>query len=99
MPFFKYVLLAILGSAGATPGGTAGSPLTRTLSADAVTQPSGGTESLLGQATGGSTDKQAGTGRKGRHHVEARRQHRKGHRHDKVLTTGGKKGARNSRIE
>jgi hypothetical protein len=96
MPFFKYVLLAILGSAGATPGGTPGGPLTRTLSADAVTQPSGGTEGLLAQATGGSTDKHAGTGRKSRHHVEARRQHRKGHRHDKVI---GKKGAKNSHIE
>ena len=89
MPFFKYVLVAILGSAGAaTPGATPGSApatLPRTIPADAVSQPSGGTAELSGQATGGSTDKQAGTGRKGRSHL-ARRHHRKGHKHDKVIT-------------
>ena len=80
MPIIEYMLLALLGSASAaTPAGTPAGPLTRTLTADAVTQPSGGTEDLLGQATGGSPGKQAGPGKKGRH-VEARRHHRRGHR-------------------
>jgi hypothetical protein len=82
MAFFEYILVALLGSASATPGGTPG----RTLTADAVTQPSGGAEGLLGQATGGSTDKHAGTGRKPgyrrgywqRHYAHGRRHH-KGH--------------------
>ena len=91
MAFLEYMLVALLGSAGAAaPGGTPGEPSTRTFTADAVTQPSGGTEGLLGQATGGSTDKQAGTGRKGRVHLEARRHHRRGHRHGKVITSGKK---------
>jgi hypothetical protein len=92
MSFFKYALVALLGSAGAaTPGATPGSPSMRTVPADAVSQPSGGTGESLGQATGGSTDKHAGTGRKGRSHLEARRRHhRRGHRHSK-LTSGGKK--------
>jgi hypothetical protein len=91
MAFLEYMLLALLGSAGvAAPGATSGVPLTRTFTADAVTQPSGGAEGLLGQATGGSTDKQAGTGRKGRHHLEARRRHRRGHRHGKVYESGKK---------
>ena len=99
MAFFQYVLLALLGSAGAaTPGVTPADPSTRTVNADAISQPRGGTAAegdfnegigLLGQATGGSTDRQAGTGRKGRRHVEARRRHRR-HRHRRV-TTGGKK--------
>ena len=46
MPFLEYILLALLGTAGAaTPGG----PVTDTFTADALTQPSGGTEGLLGQ--------------------------------------------------
>jgi hypothetical protein len=92
MAFLEYMLLALLGSAGAAaPGGTPGGSLTRTFTADAVTQPSGGTEGLIVQATGGSTDKQAGTGRKGRRHTEARRRHhRRGHRHGKVYESGKK---------
>ena len=91
MPLLEYVLLALLGSVGtATPGATLGGAPARTLTADAITQPSGGTEALLGQATGGSTDRHAGTGRKSVHHTAARRHYRRGHRHAKV-TTGGKK--------
>jgi hypothetical protein len=79
MPFLEYVLIALLGSAGAAvPGGTPGGASTRILTADIVTQPGGGTEGLPGQATGGSSDKQAGTGRKGRHRTHYRRG--KGHR-------------------
>lgn len=86
MQFLEYMLLALLGSAGAaTPGGTPGSPSMRTIPADAVSQPSGGTGELPGQATGGSSDKQAGTGRKGVRHA-ARKHYRKGHRHTKVIT-------------
>jgi hypothetical protein len=89
MPIVEYMLLALLGSASAaTPGGTPAGPLTRTLTADAVTQPCGGTEGLLGQATGGSSGKRSGSGG----HVgggsgagkvrtaAARRHHRRGHR-------------------
>jgi hypothetical protein len=93
MPFFKYVLLAILGSAGAAaPAVTPGEPSPRTLTAEAITQPTGGTEGLFGQATGGSPGKQAGTGRKGRVHTRSRRGHRRHHRTDKdpKLDTGKK---------
>jgi|GEM_PF-7105974 len=81
MPIVEYLLLALLGSvSAATPAG----PLTRTLTADSVAQPNGGTEGLLGQATGGTT------GRKGRRHLEARRHHQRGHRRGKVIGTGSK---------
>jgi hypothetical protein len=81
MAFLEYILVVLLGSAGtANPGATP----TWAFTADAVTQPSGGTEGVLVQATGGSPGKQAGTGRKGRSH--ARRHHRTGHRRTK---TGG----------
>ena len=91
MPFFEYVLIALLGSTGAvTTSESPESPSMRTLTADIVTQPGGGTEGLLGQATGGSTDRHAGTGRKGRHRSAARKHYRRGHRHTKVIT-GGKK--------
>ena len=84
MPIIEYMLLALLGSASAaTPGGTPAGPLTRTLTADAVIQPNGGTEGLLGQATGGTT------GRKGRRQLEVRR-HQRGHRRGKVFGTGSK---------
>ena len=92
MAFLEYMLLALLGSASATPGVASGTPSTRTFTADAVTQPSGGTEGLLGQKKPGE-DKEAGTGRKGRSH--ARRHHRKGHRHGKVYESG-KKATRNA---
>ena len=79
MPFVEYMLLAILGSAGAAaPGATPGGPSTRTFTADAITQPIGGTEgegyfnagiSLLAQAGGGTT------GKKPAHHLESRRHH------------------------
>jgi hypothetical protein len=52
-PLFEYVLLALLGSAGAVS--PVGAP-TRTFTADAVTQPSGGAEGLPGQAPGGDPD-------------------------------------------
>ena len=89
MPVFEYVLVAFLGAAGATSAETPGGSSMRTLTADIVTQPSGGTEGLLGQATSGSPGRQAGTGRKGRRHVEARRRHRR-HRHTRVNTIGKK---------
>jgi hypothetical protein len=78
MPIIEYMLLAFLGTAGAaTPGGTPGGPLTRTFTANAVTQPNGGTAGLLGQA-GGSTGGQerAETGKKGRSHLKASRHQR-----------------------
>jgi hypothetical protein len=83
MAIFEYVLVALLGSASAaTPGGTPAG----TFTADAVTQPSGGAEGLLGEATGGNADKHAGTGRKPRYrrgywqrHYAQGRRHHKGH--------------------
>jgi hypothetical protein len=75
MRFIEYILVAVLGSSGIAAAGTPGGPSTRTITADAVTQ-----------ATGGSPGKQTGTGRKGRSH--ARRHHRRGHR--KVYTEGKK---------
>lgn len=86
MPIFEYVLVALLGSAGAVtaveePTGTS----MRTLTADIVIQPGGGS-----QATGGSPGKQSGTGRKGRRHSLARRRYHKGRRHSKVTTEGKK---------
>jgi hypothetical protein len=87
MPVFEYVLVALLGAAGAaTPAEMPGGSSMRTLTADIVTQPNGGAEGLLGQATGGSPGKQAGTGRKGRRHT---RRHRR-RRHTKVTETGKK---------
>jgi hypothetical protein len=71
MPVLEYMLLALVGLAGAAGPGTP----TRTFTADAATRRSGGTEVLLGQATGGTTGKPASTGRK------RRRRHRKGLRH------------------
>ena len=61
MAFLEYMLLALLGTVGTASPETP----TRALAADAVTQPGGGTEGVLGQATGGSRGKQAGTGKKG----------------------------------
>jgi hypothetical protein len=50
MRFFEYVLVALLGSAGAAvPGVTQGDASMRTLTADIVTQPSGTTEGVLAQ--------------------------------------------------
>jgi hypothetical protein len=97
MAFLEYMLAALLGTAGvASAGGTPGGSLTRSFTADAVTQPDGGTEGLLGQDTGGTTSKTTrGThpfwrpGYYGRHHAQARRSH-KGGTHRK-LTTSGKK--------
>jgi hypothetical protein len=74
MRFIEYILVTVLGSSGvaAAEPPSAGA---RTITADAVTQPAGGgAEGILGQATGGSPGKQAGTGRKGR--VHSRRGHR-----------------------
>jgi|HubBroStandDraft_6_1064221.scaffolds.fasta_scaffold34001_3 hypothetical protein len=71
MPVFEYVLLALLGSAGAaTPPGTTEGPLARTFTVDAVTQPSGGAEGegLSGQRY--DKGKGAGTGRKDRSLVD-----------------------------
>jgi hypothetical protein len=88
MAFLEYMLLTLLGSAGAASPGTPA----RTFTADALTQPSGGTEGLLGQAPGGDPDRPhnvAGTGRKGRYHLEAGRHHRRSHRRGKIATTGG----------
>jgi hypothetical protein len=97
MAFLEYMLLALLGSASATPAGTP----TRTFTADALTQPSGGTEGLIGQDTPpkkSSRHREARrhhrrgapiaayqTGGAGHHSLEARRQH-KGHRHGKELS-------------
>ena len=114
MPIIEYMLLALLGTAGAAaPGGIPSRLSTRTLDVDVVTQPKGGTAGLPGQDTGGDKDKQAGTGRRDRSHLkarrhqrssitlnpqplpprkiphlEARRHHRRGHRHTKVTGAG-----------
>ena len=98
MAFLEYMLLALLGSAGATPAGT---PVL-TVTADAVTQPSGGTGcegiGLVGQVLKGSREN---VDKKGRHQVEARRR-RRGHKQRKVTgspskvssSTGGKGGVK-----
>jgi hypothetical protein len=96
MPFFEYMLLAILGSApAAIPGATP----ERTITADAVTQPTGGTPvdvnagiGLLGQDTGGSTDAGTGkkptTGKKPIEHTRSARHHRSPHKGKEVRGTG-----------
>jgi hypothetical protein len=88
MPLLEYMLLAILGSATpAIPGATTA----RTITADAVTQPSGGTTGdlttgigLLRQDTGGSTDAGTGkkptTGKKPIEHTRSARHHRNPHK-------------------
>ena len=91
MPFLEYMLLAFLGSAPATiVGGTpSGATPARTLTAEALTQPGGGTErdlnaglALVGQDTGGSTDRRKpGTGKKPLEHTRSARHHRRGHSH------------------
>lgn len=80
MPFFEYVLVALLGSAGAAvPTVTPGDASMRTLTADIVTQPSGGTEG----ATGGTT--KIATGNKSRKHYRRgtgnRKHYHRRHRH------------------
>jgi hypothetical protein len=87
MALLEYMLLALLGSAGAaTPGG----PVTRTFTADSVTQPSGGTEcegiGLVGQVIKGSREN---VDKKGRHQVEARRR-RRAHKQRKVTDSPSK---------
>jgi hypothetical protein len=99
MPFIEYILLAILGSSPAAA--TGGSP--RNFSADSITQPSGGVEesldfnsgiAMLGQDTGGSTDRAVPTtGKKPIHHESAR--HHRTHK-GKVIKTHKGKEARNS---
>ena len=95
MPFFEYMLLAVLGSApAAIPGGTPA----RTITADSVTQPSGGTVSdlsagiaFVGQDTGGdkgSSKVKPETGKKPLEHARSARHHRRGHRHGKVIKGG-----------
>src|SRR5260370_40670060 len=80
MPFLEYMSLALLGSAGAgSPGGTPAGPF----AADAVTQPSGGTEGqgdfnagigLIGQDTGGCKAgiRRTGKGDYNHGHMDAR---------------------------
>ena len=87
MPIFEYVLAALIGVTGAATLPEAGSSSVRTLTAEVISQPVGGTEGLVGQATGGSPGRQAGTGTRGRHHRT--RRHRR-HRHTKVNETGKK---------
>jgi hypothetical protein len=91
MAFLEYMLLALLGSAGTFSPGEAPA---RTFTADAVTQPGGGTEGLLGQKKG--TAKSSGSSENpteqrvprsaSRRRAEVRRNHRNVHRHTK---TGG----------
>lgn len=83
MPFFEYMLLAVLGSAA--PVVTPGSAATPTLGADAIVQPTGGAVGeggfnsgtrLFGQ-TGGGTPGRAHKG--GKHYSKThRRHHRRG---------------------
>ena len=83
MPFLEYALLALLGSAGAAgPGEAPNGPSTRILTADTVSQPSGGT-GFVGQKKPRYHEKVTKTGR--RH-----RRHRRGHR-PKLAADSGKK--------
>jgi len=96
MAFLEYMLLALLGSAGATPAGPA-----RTFTAGAITQPDGGTDGqgdinagmdLIGQDTGGCKTGARPTGGKGEYnhghmsHTRTARHHRRGHTHGKTTT-------------
>ena len=100
MPFLEYMLLAFLGSAPATVvGGTPSGPATtRTITADAITQPGGGAAgdlsaglAFVGQATGGSTDsRKLGTGKKPLEHTRSRRHHRRSHSHKGAIESGKK---------
>ena len=100
MPFLEYMLLAFLGSAPATVvGGTPSGPATtRTITADAITQPGGRTAgdlsaglAFVGQATGGSTDsRKSGTGKKPLEHTRSRRHHRRSHSHKGAIESGKK---------
>jgi len=91
MPFIEYMLLAILGSApGAVPGGTAA----RTITADSVTQPSGGTVGdlndgigFIGQQPGDKTGtaKTPGTSKKPLVHARSTQHRGRGRRHGKVI--------------
>ena len=83
MPFIEYMLLAILGSGPAT-GGT----VARTITADAVSQPSGG---AAGDPTGLFGQKKPTTGKKPLEHAKTSRAHHRGRHHTKVI-----KGVRNS---
>jgi len=104
MPFVEYILLAFLGSAPATIAGRAssGTASTRIITADAVSQPGGGTAgdlnagvALVGQAGGGSTDsKRPTTGKKPLEHTRSRRHHRRGHAHQGGAATSGKKATK-----
>jgi hypothetical protein len=93
MRFIEYILAAVLGSAGVATAGTPGEPSTRTLTADAITRPSGGAKGLFGRNPGGDPDrpdKVVGTGRKGRLHARrGRRTTRK--TGNTAATTNGKK--------
>ena len=100
MPFIEYMLLAILGS---SPTTTEGTPSARTLTAEAITQPSGGAEAnldlnsgitLLPQDTGGCKG-MAGTGKKPLHHQRTARHHRT-HKGGKVINTRKGKEPRNA---
>jgi hypothetical protein len=96
MPFLEYMLLAILGAApAATVGGMpSGATPGRTITADCLTQPGGGTVgdpsvgiALAGQDTAGCHGRKLPTtGRKPLEHARSSRHHRRGHRHTK---TGG----------
>jgi hypothetical protein len=77
MRFIEYVLAAILGSSGIAAAEPT-SPATRTLTADAITQPSGGTEGLLGQIR---------HHKKPANHAGAKKPYRPG-RHPKIATSG-----------
>ena len=100
MPFIEYMLLAILGASPAAT--TEGTPSMRTITADAITQPSGGVEdnldfsseiTMLGQDTGGCKGMaKAGTGKKPLTHqrVSARRHRR---HHNKVIKESGTRNA------
>jgi hypothetical protein len=87
MPFLEYVLLAILRLAPAAapaPAGTSSGPPIGTLTADSITQPSGGSPvavagiALVGQDTAGCHGRKVGgTGKKPPRHLASRRYPRK----------------------
>lgn len=90
MAFLEYMLLALLGSASATPAGT----LARTFTADAVTQPGAGAEGEPGSiGTGRVADYNHGK-MDSRHHTKTARHHRRTRKGRKVY----EKATRNATV-
>jgi hypothetical protein len=67
MAFVEYILLALLGSTAAIPGGTPSTASVRTFAADAVAQPAGGEMSASNAANTNSSGKKGHKGGKKGH--------------------------------